>query len=440
MISIYLLSLGCPRNMTDSEVLLGLLEEKGFGLTSDAEGADVAIVNTCGFIQDAKQESIDIILRLAELKKAGSIKKLIVAGCLSQRYPKDLANDIPEVDGLFGTSDFTKIPDMIDTMFTGEKVREVSSSPDFLYDASYKRKNLTPDHFVYLKIQEGCSNRCTYCVIPDLKGPRRSRSFDSVVKEAKEILSRGKVKELVIIGQDVTSYGLDTSGKTELADLLREISALAGDAWVRLLYTHPAHFSSELIDVVAEKDNICRYIDLPIQHINDNILKRMNRRVDAARIRSLINELRSRIPGVTLRTSVIVGFPGETDEQFRELIDFLAEIKFERLGAFIYSQEEGTPAADFPDQVPEEVKRARFDEVMQLQQSISADKNAEHIGEVVKVLIDEESRGRLVARSEMDAPEVDGNVFINSKGLKVGDFVDVRITGSMEYDLIGEVA
>jgi len=441
MKKVYLLSLGCPRNLLDSEVLLGLLEDAGISIVDDPDGADAAIVNTCGFIQDAKQESIDTILQLAELKKEGKIKKLIVSGCLSQRYPAQLMKEIAEIDGVFGTADFIKIPSMIDALFSGERISEVSSDPVFLYDHSYRRKILTPHHYAYVKIQEGCSNRCSYCVIPKLKGPRRSRPIDSILKEIETLKAEHDIRELLLIGQDTTSFGIERSGKPELVELLRKVSPIMKDGWVRLLYTHPAHFTDELMDVIADTDNICKYVDLPIQHINDRILEGMNRRITKTGIVELITRLRGRIKDVTMRSSVIVGFPGETDEEFRELLDFLADVRFERLGSFIYSREEGTGAAEFKGQVPAAVKRTRFDEVMKLQQRISAESNLAFFGKTLKVLIDEigpSGPEQFVGRSRMDAPDVDGVIYVTGNDVKVGDFVEARITGAMEYDLVGE--
>ncbi|MFC1549220.1 30S ribosomal protein S12 methylthiotransferase RimO, partial [Candidatus Omnitrophota bacterium] len=366
---------------------------------------------------------------------------LIVTGCLSQRYPDELTANIKEIDGIFGTSSFTDIPDRIETLFSGEKIKEVKQTPKFLYSHRDKRKILTPLHSVYLKIQEGCSNKCSYCVIPDLKGPRRSRSTESILEEVKELRTQHDIKELVVIGQDITSFGIDRGGKPELAALLKEASPIMKDRWIRLLYTHPAHFTDELIEVIANTENICKYVDLPVQHVNDTILRKMNRRVTKSEMVDLIGRIRDRIKDVTLRTSVIVGFPGETDKEFGELMDFLEQIKFERLGAFIYSREDGTPAAGFEGQVPEKTKKARFDKVMKLQQGISTENNMRSFGKTLKVLIDEEDpsgKGQYLGRSGMDAPEVDGLIYVKGDGLKPGDFVDVRITGTMEYDLIGE--
>lgn len=440
MKTIYLLSLGCPRNLVDSEVLQGLLEKKGFTVVEEAEGADVAIVNTCGFIQDAKAESIDAILQLAELKKDGKVSRIIVTGCLSQRYPKEITDEIREIDGMFGTADFTRIPEFIDTIYAGEKVRQVSEKPAFLYDEFYRRKLLTQPHSAYVKIQEGCSNKCSYCVIPDLKGPHRSRTVESVVREAKMLRDGSGLKELLVIGQDTTSFGIERTPRGELPRLLAELSRVMEGGWVRLMYTHPVRFTDELIEVIASRENICKYVDLPIQHISDRILRDMNRGAKKEEITGLIGRIRGAIDGVVIRTSVIVGFPGETEAEFRELADYLKEIKFDRLGAFVFSREEGTKAAAMKGQVSENVKKARLDEVMRLQQGISAENNLKYLGSVRKVLIDErgEDGSFFIGRGEMDAPEVDGMVYVRGAGLRVGEFSEVKINGTMEYDLSGE--
>ncbi|MBD3380458.1 MAG: 30S ribosomal protein S12 methylthiotransferase RimO [Candidatus Omnitrophica bacterium] len=440
MSKIYLLSLGCPRNMNDSELLLSMLEKEGFSVTDDPVSADAAIVNTCGFVEDAKRESIDVILRLAELKKKGDIERIVVTGCLSQRYPSELMDQIGEIDAVFGTSDFLKIPSMLGLVFSGKRIKEVNPEPDFLDDGTTGRKILTPPHYTYVKIQEGCSNRCSYCVIPALKGRRRSRTPSSIITEVRRLVSSGEVRELILIGQDTTSYGMDLGREVRLPALLREVCAAAGNTWVRLLYTHPAHFTDELTEVVSETPNLLKYIDLPVQHINDRILREMNRSVSGGEARSLINGIRRRIKGVALRTSVIVGFPGETEKEFSELLDFLKEVRFERLGAFVYSREEGSAAADMPGQVPDALKKERFDRVMTLQRDISAENNASLIGNELDVLIDEPAgEGRYAGRSYMDAPEVDGGVFVLGEGLSAGDLVKARITGAMEYDLVGEL-
>jgi len=442
MIKIYVMSLGCPRNLLDSEVLEGLLEKKGYALLDEAKGADIAIVNTCGFIEDAKKESIDMILALAELKKKGEVKKLIVTGCLSQRYPKELQDEIGEIDAVFGTSDFSKIPSLAERILAGEKVKEVSLTPDFLYDDSFPRKRHTPPHYAYIKIQEGCANRCSYCVIPGIRGRLRSRSISSIANEISSIRSKSGVKEAILIGQDITSFGVDIGGKPLLSSLIKEISPLLPDGWIRLLYTHPARFDDELIDMIASTENVCKYIDLPIQHINDTLLKNMARRVTRNEIERLIARVRERIKGVVLRTSVIVGFPGETEKIFGELLDFLRDVRFERLGAFTYSREEGTPAAGFAGHVPEKIKKERFDRVMKLQQAVCKDNNLKCLDKKLRVLVDEavEDGGtrQFFGRSYMDAPEVDGGIYVAGDDINVGEFVDVRVTGAMEYDLIGE--
>ncbi|MFH1305628.1 MAG: 30S ribosomal protein S12 methylthiotransferase RimO [Candidatus Omnitrophota bacterium] len=438
---IYLLSLGCSRNMVDSEVLGALLEKKGYDILDEPHGADVAVINTCGFIQDAKQESIDLILQLADLKKQGSIKKLIVCGCLAQRFPSAIADQIKEIDGIFGTSDFTLIPDKIDAIFHGDKIHKVTRKPQLLCDHQFKRKTLTPPHYAYVKIQEGCSNKCAYCVIPDLRGPLRSRTVKSVLAEVKRLKDERDLKELVLTGQDTTAFGLERSGSERISGLLRKLSPLMKDAWIRLLYTHPAHFTDELLDVMADTEVVCKYIDLPIQHCNNRILRKMNRCVTKEEIVKLIAKLRKKIPDVTIRTSVIVGFPGETDEEFGELLGFLEETRFDRLGAFIYSREEGTPAAGFKGQLPEKVKRERFDRVMTLQQGISSENNRTYLNKRLKTLIDEEDSSRsgwFIGRAQMDAPEVDGNIHVHGSGLAAGEFVEVLVTGTSEYDLVGE--
>lgn len=438
---IFVLTLGCPRNILDSEILSGLLDSKGYTLVDDPEEADLGIVNTCGFVKDAKEESIDAILRLAELKKTAKMKKLVVTGCLSQRYSDDLMNDIKEIDGIYGTGDFQDIPLQIDTLFEGKKIKNVSKTPEFLYDHNFERKMIASSHYAYVKIEEGCSHKCSFCVIPELKGPLRSRSIGSVVKEVKYLKSMDKIREYILIGQDTTSFGLDSTGKIELPDLLEKVSDTVDEGWIRLLYTHPTNFSNELIDIIASKDNICKYIDMPIQHINDSVLERMYRFNTKKQINDLITSMRSRIDDLAIRTSIIVGFPGETEDEFNELLEYLEEVKFERLGAFIYSQEEGTPSAEFEGQVPEEVKNKRFDAIMSLQQKISSENNEKYLGKQLKVLIDEkdpEDPEQFIGRTQMDAPEVDGNVYVKGENIQVGNIIDVVISGTLEYDFIGK--
>ncbi|MBF0493622.1 MAG: 30S ribosomal protein S12 methylthiotransferase RimO [Candidatus Omnitrophica bacterium] len=440
MKKIYLLTLGCPRNLIDSETLSSLLKKKGFLPVDSPDNADIAIVNTCGFIRDAKDESIEMILRLAELKRSKKIKILIVTGCLSQRYPFELNKEIPEIDGVFGTSDFKDIPEKLEKLLLGQKVVKISKNPKFLFDEESGRDMLTPSHYAYLKTQEGCSNLCSYCVIPSLRGPLTSKSIDSILREADGLLNKNNVKELILVAQDLTVFGYDRNGIGQLPELLTKLSPIAGEnKWLRLLYCHPAHFTDALIDSISSLPNVLKYIDLPIQHINDRILGAMNRGVTKKEIINLIARIRKNIPEAVIRTSIIVGFPGETEEEIKELLDFMAEIKFERLGTFMFSREEGTPAYSLPRHVPDSVKQERFNRVMELQQEISADNNIKYFNKTFKVLIDESSpeEGFYLGRSYMDAPEVDGVVNIKGAGLKVGEFHNIKITGTMEYDLEG---
>jgi ribosomal protein S12 methylthiotransferase len=439
MKKIFVLSLGCPRNLVDSEVLSGQLAASGFVLSDSADDANIAIVNTCGFIEDAKKESIDCILQLAEMKKRGKLEKLVVTGCLAQRYFSDIECEIEEIDAIFGTSDFPEIPNFL--MELSGKIKKVDLSPSYLYDHSSPRRIITHPHSIYVKIQEGCSNNCSYCVIPDLKGKRRSREISSVVSEVVELREKYGVKEILLIGQDTTSFGYDKESGGDISVLLKEVSDIMGDGWVRLLYTHPAHFTDALINTIARSKNICRYVDLPIQHASNNILSKMNRRVTKEEMLDLINKIRGSIEGAVLRTSVIVGFPGETEKHFSELMGFLERVRFDRLGAFIYSKEEGTPAAGFSRQVSEKVKRNRFERVMRLQQDISSENNKDLLGKTLKVLIDEQdekNKGLFIGRTEMDAPEVDGVVYVKGEGLVPGEFARVKITGAAEYDLAGD--
>ena len=430
---IFLMSLGCPRNLVDSERLLGILEDKGFQIIENIEEANIAIVNTCGFIQDAKEESISYILQIVELKKEKKIDKIIVVGCLTQRYPEEFSKEIKEIDAIFGVINNENINRILD--FLSKKTTDKN-----LDNIDYnKRKILTLPHSVYIKIQEGCSNRCSYCIIPQLKGKCKSKTIEDIINEINIIKKTKSVKEIILIGQDTTSFGYDRNNKNDLINLLNLISPLIKDKWIKLLYTHPAHFTKELINVIKNQENICKYIDLPIQHINNRILKKMNRLITKEQIIDLINDIRKKIKNVAIRTSIIVGFPGETEEEFNELLCFLEQIKFERLGVFLYSCEEGTIAYNFKDQVSEKVKKQRFEKIMQLQQKISYDNNGKFINKTIKVLVEEKNGDLYVGRSEIDAPEVDGVVYIKGNNLKIGDFVNVKITDFMEYDLYGEI-
>ncbi len=440
-----MISLGCPRNLVDSEIMLGLLKKDGFRITEAISDCDAAIINTCSFIEDAKRESLDLIFQLVELKKEKKIRSIIVAGCLPQRYFKELKKELKEIDAFVGTSDFTKIPGIVRKTLNKDKVSEVSVTPSFLADHTLPRDLITPRHFIYLKVAEGCANNCSYCVIPKIRGTLRSRPIESLLSEAKQLSKRHRISEINLIGQDITFYGADLYGEPRLAEFLRRLLKLKLAKWHRLLYTNPEHYTNDLINIVKNESAVCKYLDLPLQHISDKVLKSMNRKITRKEIMNLIGRLRSRIPGLALRTTFIVGFPGETDNDFRELCDFIREIRFERLGIFEYSREEGTAAYQFKNQIPEKIKKERFDVIMKLQQEISKKINATYIGKELEVLIDETKHRKpntvnhYIGRTEYDAPEVDGNCFVRSKRLhKAGDFVKVKVVDTMEYDLVGE--
>lgn len=447
MATVGLISLGCPRNLVDSEVMLGLLKTRGFKVTEDFNKCDVAVVNTCSFIKEAKEESVGIILQLIALKKEKKLKAIIVAGCLPQRYAAELKDELREVDCFLGTSDFTKITDAVEQVLTGTRLSLVSKKHDFLYNHSHPRDFITPRHFVYVKLSEGCNNACSYCIIPQIRGHLRSREISSVLKEAKAISKRHKISEINLIGQDITLYGTDLYGEPRLDDLLRQLVKIKPAHWIRLLYTHPSHYTDGLIETIKNEPLICKYLDLPLQHINDRILKLMNRGTTKRQILLLLKRLRKEIPGLGLRTTFITGFPTETDAEFGELTDFIKDTGFERLGVFDYSAEEGTAAFNLKGQIPEKVRKERLDVIMKLQQEISREVNKKYLGKEMEVLVDEVSEpnrpngpNRLyICRTQHDAPEVDGNCFIRSgKHLKPGDFIKAKITDTLEYDLVGE--
>lgn len=435
-----IISLGCSRNLVDAEGMAGELKKAGLKASDPDGGVDVCVVNTCAFIESARRESVDAIMELAALKRDGRIKRLVVSGCLPQLYKDRLFKALPEADLILGTSDFPKIGKLLAS--SGHRRRaDVSSRPDYLYNEKSPRSSLTPRHYAYVKVSEGCSNLCTYCIIPRLRGVFRSRPIESVVNEVRSLARGGALKEVNLVGQDTTLFGEDRYGKKTLPDLLRRLCDLDnGVEWIRILYTHPAHYTDELIDTIRSEEKVCRYLDLPIQHINDGILKRMNRRVTKRQIAGLIEKLRTRLPGLVLRTSIIVGFPGETDREFRELLGFLRSVRFEKLGAFIYCRETGTKAARSPGQVPEAVKSERLDELMRQQQEISLRINKTSVGKTVRVLIDEREEGQkgvFVGRTQGDAPEVDGSVYVTGRNIRTGEFRDVRIEDAFEYDLAG---
>lgn len=434
-----MVSLGCSRNLVDSEVITGSLRSAGLKAGRIEDGVDVCVVNTCAFIESARTESVDAIMEIASLKKRGQVKKLIVCGCLPQLYKGKLFKMLPEADMVVGTSDFPKIGSLLRGLSKSRRYK-ISSRPEYLYDDLSPRSILTPRHYAYVKISEGCSNLCSYCIIPRLRGRLRSRAIGSVVNEVQSLARSGRLKEINLVGQDTTVFGKDLYGRMALPELLRGLCGLDNSVeWIRVLYTHPAHYTDAFIETVASEYKICKYLDLPVQHISDRILKAMNRRVTRKEMISLIRKLRKRIPGLMLRTSIIVGFPRETDREFSELLDFLRETRFERLGAFMYCKETGTAAGRIKDQVAEPVKRDRFDELMRVQQKIAEAANSSYIGKTVKVLIGEKEPGgtSFLGRTEGDAPEVDGEVFVSGRGVRTGEFCDVKITGSTEYDLAG---
>lgn len=438
-----IISLGCPRNLLDSEVIAGSLKRAGFQISDAQKGVDVCVINTCGFVRSAREESIEKIIEASHLKEKGRIKFLVICGCLSQLYKKKLADQLPEADLVLGTSDFTKLPALLKTLGAGRCRSVVSNSPTYLYNDKSPRAILTPRHYAYVKISEGCSNCCSYCIISRLRGAHRSRSTESVITEVKSLGADGKLKEINVIGQDTTLFGVDRCGRAALPDLLKRLCRLENNVkWIRLLYTHPAHYTDGLIFTVRDERKICKYLDLPIQHISDKILRRMNRSVTRKEITALIEKLRKNIPGLVLRTSIIVGFPGETEKDFKELLSFVRETRFEKLGAFIYSREDGTKAARFKGQISEKIKQARYDELMKIQQGIASDINSSFLGKRVEVLIDEkckDQKGVFLGRTQGDAPEIDGSVYVSGANIRAGEFYKVHITDTLEYDLVGEI-
>jgi len=439
--SVVIVSLGCNKNLVDSEVMAGILSEKGYELVASPSEANIGIVNTCGFIESAKQESVDAILDLVDYAQSEQrLSVLIVAGCLSQRYADELLDEFPEVNAVVGTGEFFRIDEILDRVYSGERVKAVGT-PSYLYDHRTPRLLSTPRHYAYLKIADGCNNRCSYCAIPSIRGCMRSRKQESVVFEARALADAG-CKELILVAQDTTAYGVDLYGRPALLDLVRAVSKVDGIEWIRLLYTYPTRITDDLLRVIADEPKVVRYLDIPIQHVNKRILASMNRSGDRASLSRMIGRIREAVPGVTIRTSLIVGYPGETDDEFSELLEFVAEQELDRVGVFIYSQEEGTPAGQMPDQVPEQVKKERYAELMELQKSISLKKMKRRIGSVERVIIDgvsEESSLLTVGRSEGEAPEVDGLIYIGNAHPQPGSFVNVRLTDASEYDLVGEV-
>ncbi len=438
---ILFISLGCDKNLVDTEVMLGLLASRGYQMTDDENEADIIVVNTCCFIHDAKEESIQNILEMAEYRKDGSVKVLVVTGCLAERYREEIIQEIPEVDAILGTTSYDKILEAIDEVLEGQKSSIKMTDIDALPVVDTKRIVTTGGHFAYLKIAEGCDKHCTYCIIPKIRGNFRSVPMERILKEANELVEQG-VKELILVAQETTVYGQDIYGEKSLPKLLKELCKITGLYWVRILYCYPEEITEELIQVIKEEDKVCKYLDLPIQHASNDILKRMGRRTSKEQLISIIERLREEIPEIALRTSLITGFPGETQEQHEELMNFVDEMEFDRLGVFTYSPEENTPAASMPDQIAEEVKEDRQAELMELQQEISFDLADDMIGRELLVMIEGKvaDENAYVGRTYKDAPKVDGFIFVNADEVLVsGDFVKVKVIGAMEYDLIGEI-
>lgn len=438
--NILFVSLGCDKNLVDTEVMLGLLASRGHQMVDSEEIADVIVINTCCFIHDAKEESIQTILEMAEYKKAGSCKALIVTGCLAQRYKQEIIDEIEEVDAVLGTTSYDKIVEAIDEALAGHTSVEMTDI-DALPLVESKRLVTTGGHFAYLKIAEGCDKHCTYCIIPKIRGNFRSVPIERLLKEAEDLVAQG-VKEIILVAQETTLYGKDLYGEKSLHKLLRELCKISGLRWIRILYCYPEEITDELIQVIKEEDKICNYLDLPIQHASDGILKRMGRRTSKEQLVEIIGKLRKEIPDIAIRTTLITGFPGETQEQHEELMEFVDEMEFDRLGVFTYSPEEDTPAAVMPDQIPEDVKEDRQAELMELQQEIAFDLAEEMIGREVLVMIEGKvaNENAYVGRTYKDAPNVDGLIFVESEEeLMSGDFARVRITGALEYDLMGEI-
>lgn len=421
---IAVLTLGCAKNVVDSEELLEQIDHSDYELIQNPNEADVLVINTCGFIQDAKKESIDTIIQAAELKKQGKLKKIIVMGCLSERYKSDLQKEIPEVDAFIGANKIEQVTQELNI--------------DFKYELLGERHLTTPRNYAYLKISEGCDNPCSFCAIPIMRGVHISKPIERIIKEAQRLAVLG-VKELILIAQDTTYYGLDIYGKRSLNTLLEKLNDINGIEWIRLMYAYPAQFPLEILDAFIDNDKICKYIDIPVQHISDNILKSMRRGISSRATRELIEKIRNKVPGVAIRTSLIVGYPGEGEDEFNELTAFVQDMEFERLGVFTYSQEEDTHAYDLGDTVPEEVKQARKDTIMQVQRDISYKKNRAMIDTEIKVVVDRVENSIAYCRSEYDAPEIDNEVIVESPaGMKEGNFYQVKVVDSYEYDLFAE--
>ncbi len=433
-------SLGCAKNLVDTETMLGILSKEGYQLVVKEEDADILIVNTCGFIESAKQESINTILKLAQYKQYGKCKILIVAGCLAERYHQELQNEIPEVDGIIGTGNFSEIVEVIKKTLAGKKYLSYGNQ-NYTFQEDLPRLLATPSYTAYLKIADGCDHFCTYCIIPYLRGKYRSRKIEDIIREAEELSRRG-VKELIVIAQDISEYGKDIYGEYMLTDLLKELVKIEKIQWIRLLYTYPENITDDLIEVIKNNEKICNYIDIPLQHSHDEILKKMGRRITKKEIIKLIEKLRNSISNIVIRTSLIVGFPGEEEYHFQDLLNFVKNTQLDHIGVFPYSMEENTPAAQLPHQIDEEVKKIRKNRIMEAQQSISLRKNKKRVGKIYKVLVEGKSNEDNIyyGRSYEFAPDIDGLVYFKSDSpISIGNFYSVKINKSFEYDLLGEV-
>ena len=444
---ISIVSLGCARNLVDSEVMAGLLQQSEYVMVEQPADADVVIVNTCGFIDAAKEESIDTIIEVGRLKEEGNLKKLIVAGCLSQRYPEELARELPEVDLFIGTGEVPRVAEILRENEANTSRRQYVGIPSYIYDHATPRLRSTPSYTAFVKVSEGCDHKCAFCIIPQLRGPHRSRSIESVVTETKILADRG-VKEINLIAQDLTAYGRERKDGTTLYGLLKQMTQIPALEWIRLLYSYPNFLEKPLLDLIRDSDKICKYLDIPFQHVNRSVLQRMRRGKSGSAVREAVQALREAIPEVTLRTSLIVGFPGETEADFAALLDFVEETQFDRLGVFKYSEEEGTAAAKLDGKVSEEDKEKRWQELMEVQAVISRKKNEALIGRIQRVIIDGTDRnsGKLAGRTQAHAPEVDGFVYVEGCDAqrrgnlpRSGELIDVKITGALDYDLISEI-
>ncbi|PWK15490.1 30S ribosomal protein S12 methylthiotransferase RimO [Tumebacillus permanentifrigoris] len=438
---IHFVTLGCEKNLVDSEVMMGIVQGKEYTIVDNAEDADVVVVNTCGFIDEAKAESVETILQMAQLKESAHVKSVLVAGCMAQRYKDELMTEIPEIDGIVGTQDFIQITDLIEESLTGSRPQYFSAgNPIYLYDENTPRVHTSGNISAYLKIAEGCNHACTFCIIPTMRGKLRSRTIESIVTEAEQLVAQG-VKEIILIAQDTTDYGVDVYKKRRLADLLEALNNVEGLHWIRLHYAYPGFFTDEVIDAIARLDRVAKYIDMPLQHSEDHILKAMQRPGHQAGVRKLVQKIRDRVPNVALRTSIIVGFPGETDEDFENLCGFVRDLQFDHVGVFTYSPEEGTPSAQFEAQVPVETKERRSNILMEVAREVASQRQARHVGEVLDVLIekfDEEDPSIRVGRTQFDARDIDGLVFVANSDAAIGDMIKVRVTHAFDFDLSGE--